>query len=167
MSSQDVDVDISVVSSPEPSPRPDDTRNDYYSHHQNHSIESRLSPPKSPPEHGKTSGSPYTSFSITSILSRAEPRKGPIVPLPTLASSDGTVGGPHDAAMISRWAFQIDYQIWFLSRLVQFRNIKVVKVIILIKWQRAERRRNPRSISNGYDAYSITTRTFARRQFNP
>lgn len=104
MSSQDVDVDISVVSSPEPSPRPDDTlsRNDYFSHHQNHSIESRLSPPKSPPEHGKTSGSPYTSFSITSILSRSEPRKGPIVPLATLPLSDGTVGGSNDAAMISR-----------------------------------------------------------------
>lgn len=108
MSSQDVDVDISVVSSPEPSPRPDDTssRNDYYSshHHQNslnHSIESRLSPPKTPPEHGKTGGSPYTSFSITSILSRNEPKKGPLVPMPTLPSADAN-GGVHDAAMISR-----------------------------------------------------------------
>lgn len=137
-SSNDGDVDISVVSSPESSPiRPnrDDSplRNDqssngagYHHHHHhlhhishhhstnyNHSVESRLSPPpsKSPPpnssspEHGgggKTSAnSGYTSFSISSILSRNEPvKKGPIVPLPTLPHT--AVGGPQDAAMLTR-----------------------------------------------------------------
>lgn len=110
MSSQDLDVDISVVSSPEPSPRPDDhnaSRTEYhFSTHNNstfnHSSESRLSPPKTPPEHGKNSGgSAYTSFSITSILSRNEPKKGPIAPMPTLPLPDAN-GSVHDAAMISR-----------------------------------------------------------------
>lgn len=122
MSSQDVDVDISVVSSPEPSPRPEDhstSRNEYQYSTQlqqqqqqqlqrhsafNHSADSRLSPPKTPPEHhSKTStGSAYTSFSITSILSRAEPKKGPITPMPTLPLTNDANGSVHDAAMISR-----------------------------------------------------------------
>lgn len=122
MSSQDLDVDISVVSSPEPSPRPDDSntsRTEYqYNNNNNntnninnnntshstfsHSVDSRLSPPKTPPDHGsKTSGSAYTSFSITSILSRNEPKKGPITPMPTLPLTDAN-GSVHDAAMISR-----------------------------------------------------------------
>lgn len=130
MSSQDVDVDISVVSSPEPSPRPDDhdsSRNEYqYSsqmqHQQqplqqlqrhsafNHSSDSRLSPPKTPPEqHCKTSTGPaYTSFSITSILSRSEPKKSPITPMPTLPLSNDVNGSAHDAAMISRWVHSYD-----------------------------------------------------------
>lgn len=113
MSSQDIDVDISVVSSPEPSPRPDDrspSHNDYYAssnnnhhHHHtlNHSIESRLSPPKTPPDASKSAGSPYTSFSITSILSRNEPKKGPVMPMATLPMVDAN--GSHDAAMLSRY----------------------------------------------------------------
>lgn len=116
MSSQDLDVDISVVSSPEASPRPDDStssRTEYqYNNNNNtnnnnshstfnHGIDSRLSPPKTPPDHGKTSGSAYTSFSITSILSRNEPKKGPIMPMPTLPLTDAN-GSVHDAAMISR-----------------------------------------------------------------
>lgn len=108
MSSVDVDVDINVVSSPEPSPRSGDEsimRKDFpYSNHHttfNHSTESRLSPPKSPPEHSKTSaGSAYTSFSISSILSRSDTKKGPLMPLPQLPLSDSN--GSHDAAMLSR-----------------------------------------------------------------
>lgn len=116
MSSQDLDVDISVVSSPEPSPRPDDnsSRHEFtFAHstpqHQssynnnNNNIESRLSPPKISPEQGKTSGgSAYTSFSITSILSRNEPKKNPITPMPTIPLHTDATGTVHDAAMLSR-----------------------------------------------------------------
>lgn len=131
MSSLDVDVDINVVSSPEPSPRSDErvpSRNEYHfiNHHHHHhnphtfnnnnnninnnsqSTESRLSPPpKSSPEHsnGKTSASAYTSFSITSILSRAEPKKGSLtapLPMPLTDLNGGSIGTTHDAAMLSR-----------------------------------------------------------------
>ena len=128
MSSQDVDIDVSVVSSPEGSPRghsssnnlnssntdDEQTRTEFHhhitAHHTNgfnHSVESRLSPPKTPPEQqpGKTNtNSGYTSFSISSILSRNEPKtKGVITPIPSLPHC-GTNGlnGPQDAAMLSR-----------------------------------------------------------------
>ena len=110
MSSVDVDVDINVVSSPEPSPRSEDnniSRNDYQftaNPHTtfNHSTENRLSPPKSPSnEHNniKTS-STYTSFSISSILNRAEPKKGHASHL--LTSIPMPDSSTHDAAMLSR-----------------------------------------------------------------
>lgn len=109
MSSHDGDVDISVVSSPESSPHhvrdesPIRMENRY--HHTtnfHHSNESRLSSPKTSPEQGKTTGggTGYTSFSISSILSRNEPKKGPLIPLPTLPQPG--VGGPQDAAMLTR-----------------------------------------------------------------
>ncbi|XP_055617075.1 homeobox protein Hmx [Toxorhynchites rutilus septentrionalis] len=190
MSSSEVDIDVNVVSSPEPSPRgaldsesprcghsddeqissPDSSHpNHSHLHHSalaghmphpavnqlsyysvasslsnnhtcySHSPESRLSPPKTPPSTdmplsqsvgsqqmtvGKTSTTPgYTSFSISSILSRNEPTVkkgvGVIAPIPSLplsaaaaavavASSNGGSAGmtsPQDAAMLSRLGF--------------------------------------------------------------
>ncbi|XP_058839780.1 homeobox protein Hmx [Topomyia yanbarensis] len=189
MSSSEVDIDVNVVSSPEPSPRgiigsesphalhsddehissPDNTHLHHsHMHHPSlvnhlqhnatnqhnyhsiasglsnnnnsfsHSPESQLSPPKTPPptdhhQHslegsptvGKTSATPgYTSFSISSILSRHEPNSkkgvGVIAPIPSLplsaaaaaaaaavVSSNGNGGAtsPQDAAMLSRLGF--------------------------------------------------------------
>lgn len=119
---QDLDIDVNVVSSPEPSlcgQEDEEIRNDHTNlnpnlHHYNnnlsntnsfhHSTESRLSPPKTPPEQQcKTSGTSYTSFSISSILSRNEPSKKSIVtPLPTLPQIVSNNNGPQDAAMLSR-----------------------------------------------------------------
>lgn len=183
MSSQDleVDVDVNVVSSPEPSPRgnttDDEGRNEsifqirhnsqmsspitssptslavslltttaaasqlspttfhnlhsahilnsqYHNHlnnnsnHINSDINSRLSPPKTPPETnnnsissksatsvGLTPTSGYTSFSISSILSRNDSptsKKSQIIsPLPMLPLTNGTA--PQDAAMLTRY----------------------------------------------------------------
>ncbi|XP_065095132.1 homeobox protein Hmx-like, partial [Ochlerotatus camptorhynchus] len=185
MSSPEVDIDVNVVSSPEPSPRgavgsesprglhsddeqisSPDSSHPHLSHlhhpalanhlqhsatsqHNYHSIasglsnnnnsfshspESRLSPPKTPPSTdphlqssggqptlGKTAATPgYTSFSISSILSRNEPcsKKGVITPIPSLplsaaaaaaaavasSNGNGSINGatsPQDAAMLS------------------------------------------------------------------
>ncbi|XP_021705176.1 homeobox protein Hmx [Aedes aegypti] len=187
MSSPDLDIDVNVVSSPEPSPRgavgldsprglhsddeqisSPDSSHPHLSHlhhpalsghlqhsatsqHNYHSIasglsnnnnsfshspESRLSPPKTPPSTdshsqpgvggqptlGKTAATPgYTSFSISSILSRNEPssKKGVIAPIPSLplsaaaaaaaavasSNGNGNVNGaasPQDVTMLSR-----------------------------------------------------------------
>lgn len=129
-SSPEHDVDINVVSSPEASPQGHESSfslNHYHSLHH----ESRLSPPRSPKvqlpasslspapastEQNNNSNSAnnnnkstlnngYTSFSISSILSRSEPsKKIPqsllVAPIPHLAQHG--VGGTQDAAMLSR-----------------------------------------------------------------
>lgn len=117
MSSQDADVDVNVVSSPEHSPQPDYTAN--RSKFQSVttaaptamsnrvlintiSDSSRLSPAKTPPDSCKTPGnSGYTSFTISNILSRNDPKKDLLLSpnLPFMDASGGTV---HDAAMLSR-----------------------------------------------------------------
>lgn len=129
-SSPEHDADINVVSSPEPSPTGHESSfsmNHFHPHH----LESRLSPPRSPKvqppasslspppsatEQNNNSNSAnnnnkstfnngYTSFSISSILSRSEPsKKLPqsllVAPIPHLPQPG--VGVPQDTAMLSR-----------------------------------------------------------------
>lgn len=129
-SSPELDADINVVSSPEPSPQGHDNFSSISHFHPLHHHDSRLSPPRSPKVQPPTSSlSPlpattteqnnnsnsannnnkstinngYTSFSISSILSRSEPsKKLPqsvlVAPIPHLPQP----GGPQDAAMLSR-----------------------------------------------------------------
>ncbi|XP_065371542.1 homeobox protein Hmx [Calliphora vicina] len=55
-----------------------------------------------------TSGNGFTSFSISSILSRNEPKKNGsnlITPIPQLPPTTVGAGGPQDAAMLSRLGF--------------------------------------------------------------
>lgn len=118
MSSQDADVDVNVVSSPEHSPQPDYIANRLKFQSvttaasttmsnrvlvNTISDSSRLSPAKTPPDHCKTPGnSGYTSFTISNILSRNDPKKDLLLSpnLPFVDASGSTV---HDAAMLSRY----------------------------------------------------------------
>ncbi|XP_055679310.1 homeobox protein Hmx isoform X2 [Lutzomyia longipalpis] len=118
--SQDTDVDISVVSSPEVSPHREESpslrtscensKNDRQSQHTiintyQDGMESHLgSPHHSPTDQRKVSGAGYTSFSISSILSRNDPKKGPITPLSAVPTAQG-ISGHHDASMLSRLGF--------------------------------------------------------------
>lgn len=120
MSSQDPDVDINVVSSPEQSPQPADynsSRIKYQSVNTSAttsmsnrmlintiSDSSRLSPSNTPPDNGKTSGNSagYTSFTISNILSRNDPKRDSLLSS-NMAFIDGSGGTVHDAAMLSRY----------------------------------------------------------------
>lgn len=120
MSSQDQDIDINVVSSPEHSPQPDysTTRIKFQtssmatsmanrvSINQTNSDLSQLSPAEKSPSHdnGKNSSgnSGYTSFTISNILSRNDPKKDQLVAAANLPFIDATTGSVHDAAMLSR-----------------------------------------------------------------
>lgn len=118
MSSQDPDIDINVVSSPEHSPQPDlnGTRIKFQSATSaaptsvtnrvminTISESSRLSPAEMQADNGKTSGnSGYTSFTITNILSRNDPKKDCATLSTNLPFIDANGGTVHDAAMISR-----------------------------------------------------------------
>ncbi|XP_055699406.1 homeobox protein Hmx-like isoform X2 [Phlebotomus papatasi] len=116
--SQDTDVDISVVSSPEASPQREESPSlktpcEDGKRQSQHTIintyqdgtESRLgSPHHSPTDQRKVSGTGYTSFSISSILSRNDPKKGSLAPFSTVPAAQG-IGGHHDASMLSRLGF--------------------------------------------------------------
>lgn len=118
MSSQDPDVDINVVSSPEHSPQPDynATRIKFQSVSSSApssmtnrimintiSDSSRLSPAEMPADNSKLSAnSGYTSFTISNILSRNDPKKDSIMSTTNLPFIDANGGTVHDAAMISR-----------------------------------------------------------------
>lgn len=120
MSSQDPDVDINVVSSPEHSPQPDynATRIKFQAVSSaapttmsnriminTISDSSRLSPAEMPADNSKLSAnSGYTSFTISSILSRNDPKKDSITSSSNLPFIDANGGTVHDAAMLSRWA---------------------------------------------------------------
>lgn len=125
MSSQDQDIDINVVSSPEHSPQPDygsarikyqpastptsnsTTMSNRVSINQTTSDSSDMSPAAKTPPHdnGKNSSgnSGYTSFTISNILSRNDPKKDSLAAaaanLPFVDAAGGVV---HDAAMLSR-----------------------------------------------------------------
>lgn len=119
MSSQDPDIDINVVSSPEHSPQPDynSTRIKFQSGSSTASAtmtnrisinsvsdSSRLSPVEMPADNSKSSGnSGYTSFTISNILSRNDPKKDAISSHTNLSFIDANGGTVHDAAMISRY----------------------------------------------------------------
>lgn len=122
MSSQDLDIDISVVSSPEHSPQPElnGTRIKFQSTTSTAtapvttltnrvmintiSESSRLSPVEVPVDNSKTSGnSGYTSFTITNILSRNDPKKDSTMLATNLPFIDANGATVHDAAMISRY----------------------------------------------------------------
>lgn len=119
MSSQDPDIDINVVSSPEHSPQPDynATRIKFQSAIStasttmtNHvmintvSDSSRLSPAEMAADNGKSSAnSGYTSFTISNILSRNDPKKDSITSTTNLPFIDANGGTVHDAAMLSRY----------------------------------------------------------------
>ncbi|XP_031637968.1 homeobox protein Hmx-like [Contarinia nasturtii] len=121
MSSQDPDVDINVVSSPEHSPQAEynTTRIKYQSATSaapttitNHvmintvSDSSRLSPAEMPADNSKSSGnSGYTSFTISNILSRTDPKKESITSTTNLPFIDANGATVHDAAMLSRLGF--------------------------------------------------------------
>lgn len=122
MSSQDPDIDINVVSSPEHSPQPDTNgRIKYQSANltptssmpgriliNTMSDASRLSPSKTPPDHGKMSGNSaagYTSFTISSILSRNDPKKDSLLAAANMPFVDASGSTVHDAAMISRYVW--------------------------------------------------------------
>lgn len=131
-SSPEHEADINVVSSPEPSPQGHDSGFSLNHFHSLSHHDLRLSPPKSPNVHPPASSlspSPaatepnnnsnsannnnnnkstlnngYTSFSISSILSRSEPSKKLsqsmlVAPIPHMPQG---VGGQQDAAMLSR-----------------------------------------------------------------
>lgn len=119
MSSQDLDIDINVVSSPEHSPQPElnGTRIKFQSVPSTTtptsmtnrvmintiSESSRLSPAEMQGDNSKTSGnSGYTSFTITNILSRNDPKKDSNLLATNLPFIDANGGTVHDAAMISR-----------------------------------------------------------------
>lgn len=119
MSSQDLDVDINVVSSPEHSPQPDynATRIKFQSGASTASTtmtnrvlintvsdSSRLSPAEMPADNSKSSGnSGYTSFTISNILSRNDPKKDSMTSSTNLPFIDANGATVHDAAMISRY----------------------------------------------------------------
>lgn len=119
MSSQDPDVDINVVSSPEQSPQPDysitntkfpnisTTMTTTMANHvliNSISESSRLSPARTPPDNGKMSAnSGYTSFTISSILSRSDHKKESNAASTNLPFIDATGASVHEAAMISRY----------------------------------------------------------------
>lgn len=119
MSSQDPDVDINVVSSPEQSPQPEySTANTNFpaisttmtNTTANHvlinsiSESSRLSLARTPPDNGKISAnSGYTSFTISSILSRSDNKKESVASANNLPFIDATGASVHEAAMISRY----------------------------------------------------------------
>lgn len=119
MSSQDPDIDINVVSSPEHSPQPDynPTHIKYQTSTSTNatsmanrvlintmSDSSRLSPARTPPDNGKMSAnSGYTSFTISSILSRNDPKKDSLTSVTNLPFVDASGTSVHDAAMISRY----------------------------------------------------------------
>lgn len=157
MSSQGDDIDVNVVSSPEPSPQgstehsrdrtSDDERLDHYHHHHHHLLRHQQSaaqnhhhhnnnnnnnnyqqsadssPSKTPPNtntagSGGSNNKGFTSFSISSILSRNDTATtgngikkvvnsiSAIAPTtaPTIggAVGAGNIHGPQDAAMLSR-----------------------------------------------------------------
>lgn len=122
MSSQDLDIDINVVSSPEHSPQPEinGTRIKFQSIASTAttpattvtnrvmintiSESSRLSPVDVPVDNSKTSGSSgYTSFTITNILSRNDPKKDSAMLATNLPFIDANGATVHDAAMLSRY----------------------------------------------------------------
>lgn len=122
MSSQDLDIDINVVSSPEHSPQPElnGTRIKFQSTTSTSttpattvtnrvmintiSESSRLSPVDVPVDNSKTSGSSgYTSFTITNILSRNDPKKDSTMLATNLPFIDANGATVHDAAMLSRY----------------------------------------------------------------
>lgn len=127
MSSQDLDIDINVVSSPEHSPQPElnGTRIKFQSTTTSTatapattltnrvmintiSESSRLSPVDGPNDNSKTSGSSgYTSFTITNILSRNDPKKDSTMLATNLPFIDANGATVHDAAMISRYVRRI------------------------------------------------------------
>lgn len=115
MSIHENDDDIDVVSSPEPSPQPSRESRDRLT---STPIPSRspaferagrdrasLSPTKtesSTSDHGKTNAG-FTSFSISSILSRSVGKKDDMISAPFLSNANLTdPSALHDAAMISR-----------------------------------------------------------------
>lgn len=119
MSSQDLDVDINVVSSPEHSPQPDlnGSRIKFQSASSTAastamtnrimintiSDSSRLSPAEMHADNSKMSGnSGYTSFTITNILSRNDPKKDCAALASNLPFIDANGATVHDAAMLSR-----------------------------------------------------------------
>lgn len=120
MSSQDLDIDINVVSSPEHSPQPDlngGTRIKFQSATSTSvptsmtnrimintiSESSRLSPAEMPDNSKSSGNSGYTSFTITNILSRNDPKKDSAGALATnLPFIDANGATVHDAAMLSR-----------------------------------------------------------------
>lgn len=120
MSSQDPDIDINVVSSPEHSPQPEynTTRIKYQSATSTIpttmsnrvminpiSDSSRLSPVEMPADNSKLSAnSGYTSFTISNILSRNDPKKDLTTSATNLPFIDANGATVHDAAMISRYA---------------------------------------------------------------
>lgn len=119
MSSQDPDIDINVVSSPENSPQPEYnmTRIKFQSSTSTipttmsnrvminaMSDSSRLSPAEMPADNSKSSAnSGYTSFTISNILSRNDPKKDLITSANNLPFIDANGSTVHDAAMISRY----------------------------------------------------------------
>lgn len=128
MSSQDPDIDINVVSSPEHSPQPTDynagrikfqavaTSTPTSSSMSNRilintmSDASRLSPSRTPPDNGKISGNSaagYTSFTISNILSRNDPKKDSLLAAANMPFVDGSGTTVHDAAMISRYVCDV------------------------------------------------------------
>lgn len=122
MSSQDLDIDINVVSSPEHSPQPDlngGTRIKFQTVTSTAppptsvtnrimintiSESSRLSPPEIPTDNNSKSSanSGYTSFTITNILSRNDPKKDSAALATNLPFIDANGATVHDAAMLSR-----------------------------------------------------------------
>lgn len=120
MSSQDPDIDINVVSSPEHSPQPEynTTRIKFQSGTSTipttmsnriminaMSDSSRLSPVEIPAENSKSSAnSGYTSFTISNILSRNDPKKDLTTSAANLPFIDANGASVHDTAMISRYA---------------------------------------------------------------
>lgn len=116
MSSQDPDIDINVVSSPEHSPQPEyiATRIKFQSSTSTNRVmintvsdSSRLSPAEMPADNSnnKSSGnSGYTSFTISNILSRNDHKKDQIISTTNLPFIDANATMVHDAAMISRYA---------------------------------------------------------------
>lgn len=119
MSSQDPDIDINVVSSPEHSPQPEysTTRIKFQSATSTTpttmsnrvminaiSDSSRLSPVEMPVDNSKLSAnSGYTSFTISNILSRNDPKKDLTTSATNLPFIDANGATVHDAAMISRY----------------------------------------------------------------
>lgn len=116
MPSQDPDIDINVVSSPERSPQPEyiATRIKFQSSTSTNRVmintvsdSSRLSPAEMPADNSnsKSSGnSGYTSFTISNILSRNDPKKDQIISTTNLPFIDANGKTVHDAAMLSRYA---------------------------------------------------------------
>lgn len=120
--SQDLDIDINVVSSPEHSPQPDYTSRLKFQPIPSTTAttmanrvlintiadSSRLSPARTPPDNGKMSAnSGYTSFTISNILSRNDPKKDSFASAANLPFVDASGTSVHDAAMISRYVLYL------------------------------------------------------------